>query len=260
MNEPKSILITGASSGIGAALALEYAAPGVHLALSGRDQARLDEVAEGCRAQGADVDAALHDVTDRAAMRAWIGEVDSARPLDLVIANAGRSGGTATRGGENEDQARAIFATNFDGVLNTVWPAIDAMRARTPNANGRRGQIAITSSMAGLTPMPGAPAYSSSKVAVKAYAEALHGALKPEGIVVTAICPGFVESRITAQNNFPMPLLMDGPKAARIIRKGITKGRVSVFFPWPVAAMTWLISVLPPCWRVWVLSRAPKKS
>ena len=157
-------------------------------------------------------------------------------------------------GGENEEQARAIFDVNFTGVLNTIWPAIDAMRGRN------RGQIAITSSIAGMTPLPGAPAYSTSKVAVKAYAEALHGALKPEGIIVTAICPGFVASRITDQNNFPMPFFLGAAKAARIIRLGLTRGRISVIFPWPLAAGAWLMSLLPPCWRVWILSRAPKKT
>lgn len=255
MKDPKSILITGASSGIGEALALDYAGPGVHLALSGRDAPRLESVAARCRAQGAEVAAALVDVASRDAMRAWIEAVDSAHPLDLVIANAGVSAGSGTaQGGESEEQARIIFAVNFDGVLNTIWPAIDAMRGRG------RGQIAITSSMAGLTALPGAPAYSTSKVAVKAYGEALHGALKPEGITVTTICPGFVDSRITAQNDFPMPMFMDAPKAAKIIRRGLAKGRVSVIFPWPIAAMTWLMSVLPPCWRVWLLARAPKKS
>jgi short-subunit dehydrogenase len=95
---------------------------------------------------------------------------------------------------------------------------------------------------------------------VKAYAEALHGALKPEGIIVTAICPGFIESRITDQNNFPMPFFLSAPQAARIIRSGLTKGRVSVIFPWPLAAGAWLMGLLPPCWRVWILSRAPKKT
>ncbi|MCR4378345.1 MAG: SDR family NAD(P)-dependent oxidoreductase [Rhodospirillales bacterium] len=254
MRQPKSILITGASSGIGEALALEYAAPGVHLALSGRDGARLEAVSEQCRNKGAEVLAAVLDVTDRTAMRAWIAQVDSAHALDLVIANAGISGGAGTAGGENEDQARAIFDVNFTGVLNTIWPAIDAMRLR------KRGQIAITSSIAGMTPLPGAPAYSTSKVAVKAYAEALHGALKPEGIIVTAICPGFVESRITEQNNFPMPFFLGAPKAARIIRLSLTKRRVSIIFPWPLAAAAWLMGLLPPCWRVWILSRAPKKT
>lgn len=255
IENPKSILITGASSGIGAALALEYAAPGVALAISGRNAERLDAVAEQCRAKGAEVAARTIDVTDKDAMAAWIQEVDSAHPLDLVVANAGVSAGAGSSPlGETEAQARTIFQVNFDGVLNTVWPAVEAMRPRA------RGQIAITSSLAGMIALPGAPAYSTSKVAVKAYAEALHGALKPFGIIVTAICPGFVESRITAQNDFPMPLFMDAPKAARKIRRGLARGRVSVIFPWTLAAWVWVLSVFPPCWRVWLLSRAPKKS
>ena len=253
MKDSKSILITGASSGIGEALALEYAAPGMHLTLTGRDQTRIDDVGQQCADKGATVRAVALDVTDRDGMAALIGKVDQSHPLDLVIANAGISGGSGDDG-ETEAQARAIFDINFTGVLNTIWPAIDAMKTR------RCGHIAMVSSIAGMTPMPGAPAYSASKVAVKAYAEALNGALRPDGIVVTAICPGFVESRITAKNNFPMPLFMDGPKAAQRIRNGLKKQPISLFFPKRLAAVTWLISVLPPCWRVWILSRAPKKS
>lgn len=253
--DPKSILITGASSGIGAALALEYAAPGVHLALSGRNLERLEGVAGQCRAKGAEVAAQTVDVTDKAAMSAWIASVDSAHPLDLVIANAGVSGGAGSGPhGETQEQARTIFAVNFDGVLNTIWPAIEAMRPRG------HGQVAVTSSIAGMVALPGAPAYSASKVAVKAYAEALHGALKPLGITVSAICPGFVESRITDQNDFPMPFFLGAPKAARKIRAGLARGRVSVIFPWQLAVWVWVLSHLPPCWRVWLLSRAPKKS
>ncbi|MFC1672915.1 SDR family NAD(P)-dependent oxidoreductase [Pseudomonadota bacterium] len=260
MKDPKSILITGASSGIGQALALEYAAPGVYLTLTGRDQERLNAVAGQCRDKGAEVTASTVPVTDQDAMAKLIGTADSAQPLDLVIANAGISAGSGTgNGGEGElgetqAQARAIFDVNFTGVFNTIWPAIEHMQTR------KSGQIAITSSMAGITPMPGAPAYSASKVAVKAYAEALHGALKPQGITVSAICPGFVRSRITDKNDFPMPLFMEADKAAMIIRKGLAKGRISVIFPWRVAATVWLLSILPPCWRVWLLSRAPKKS
>ena len=264
MKEPNSILSTGASSGIGEALAIEYAAPGVYLSISGRDTGRLEDVATRCRAQGAEVIANRQDVTDQGAMAAWIAQADSAQPLDLVIANAGISGGGGGANGETEEQARAIFHVNFDGVLNTIWPAINAMRRRGPGQRGQgqrgQGQIAITSSIAGMMPLPGAPAYSASKAAVKAYAEALHGALKPEGITVTAICPGFVRSRITDQNDFPMPFFMDAPKAAQIIRRDLAKGRISVIFPWRLAAGAWLMGVLPPCWRVWILSRAPKKS
>jgi len=252
MNNPKSILITGASSGIGEALALEYAAPGVHLTLTGRDEARLSGIKRRCMDRGATVQAVALNVTDRAGMSTLIATADRDHPLDLVIANAGVSAG-AGGDGEDEAQARAIFEVNFTGVLNTIWPTIEAMKTR------KRGHIAVVSSIAGMTPLPGAPAYSASKVAVKAYAEALHGALRPQGITVTAICPGFVDSRITAKNDFPMPLFMDAPKAARRIRRGLARGPISLIFPRRLAAVTWLIGLLPPCWRVWILSRAPKK-
>ena len=125
-----SVLVTGASSGLGRALAEGCAAPGVTLHLSGRDATRLEAAAESCRARGADVRAAVLDVTDAAAMRGWI---DGAGRLDLVIANAGISGGT---GGATEpaEQAARIFATNLGGVLNTALPAIEAMAAQPPDA------------------------------------------------------------------------------------------------------------------------------
>jgi len=252
MKHPKSILITGASSGIGAALAAEYAAPGVHLSLTGRNLARLEDVERLCTDKGAESEVHILDVTDQGAMATLIRDIDQRQPLDLVIANAGVSGGSGGNG-ETEAQARSIFDVNFGGVINTIWPAIDAMKPR------KCGQVAIVSSIAGMTPLPGAPAYSASKAAVKAYAEALNGALRQDGIVVSAICPGFVESRITAQNNFPMPLFMDAPKAAKRIRKGLEKGQISIIFPRRLAAITWLIGLLPPRLRVWLLSHAPKK-
>ncbi len=138
---PTSILITGASGGIGAALALAYARPGVRLALTGRDQTRLAGVAGACREAGAESRTEVLDVCKRARLAAWIAEVDRAAPLDLVIANAGISAGTGD-GGETEAQARRIVATNFDGVLNTVLPAIACMGPRG------RGQVAIMSSLA----------------------------------------------------------------------------------------------------------------
>lgn len=252
---PKSILITGASSGIGQALALEYAAPGVHLSLTGRDHARLAEVERACQDLGATTTTEVLNVTDQDAMAAFIHGVDAHHPLDLVIANAGISAGSSfEHKGESEAQARGIFDVNFTGVLNTIWPAIEAMKPR------HFGQIAVISSVAALLSLPGAPAYSASKAAVKAYAEALNGALRPDGIIVTTVCPGFVESRITAQNKFPMPFLMTAEKAARIIRTGLEKGKISVFFPWRLAFITWGISLLPPGLRMSVLLRAPKKT
>jgi len=255
MKNPRSILITGASSGIGAALALEYAAPGVFLALSGRDKARLDRTSETCRGKGAEVVAATVDVADMAAMRRWIEGIEAERPLDLVIANAGISGGKGGLTGDrlDEGKSRDIFAVNLAGVLNTVFPIIPAMRKRG------RGQIAIMGSLAGFRGLPSAPAYSASKVAVKAWGEALRGVLAADGVFVSVVCPGFVESRITADNPFAMPLLMTAAKAARIIRKGLAKKRIVIAFPWIFAAVMWSLNLLPPCWVNRLLSRVAKK-
>ncbi len=250
---PTSILITGASGGIGAALALAYARPGVRLALTGRDQARLAEVAGACREAGAESRTEVLDVRERARLAAWVAEVDRPAPLDLVIANAGISAGTGG-GGETEAQARRIIATNFDGVLNTVLPAIACMRPRG------RGQVAIMSSLAAFRGFPGAPAYCASKAAVRVWGEALRGALHDTGIGVSVICPGYVRSPMTAVNDFPMPLLMDAERAARIIRRGLARDRPRIAFPWRLYAAVWLISALPPRITDPLLRRLPKKT
>ncbi|MCZ6511267.1 MAG: SDR family NAD(P)-dependent oxidoreductase, partial [Alphaproteobacteria bacterium] len=124
MQNPRSILITGASSGIGAALAREYAGPGRSLFLGGRNEARLTAVADDCRTRGATTEVAAIDVTDGAAVAQWISQADDRVPLELVIANAGVSAGTGTAG-EPLDQAQRIMAINVDGVINTVHPALE---------------------------------------------------------------------------------------------------------------------------------------
>jgi short-subunit dehydrogenase len=252
VRDPRSILISGASSGIGEALALAYARPGVHLALTGRNAARLEAVAGTCRDQGADTAMALIDVTEREAMARWIAERDALAPLDLVIANAGISGGTGGLG-ETEEQARRILAVNLEGVMNTVLPALPGLRAR------RRGQIAIVSSLAGFRGLPGAPAYCASKAAVKVWGEALRGQLAPEGIGVTVVCPGFVVSRMTAVNRFPMPLLMEVERAAAIIKRGLARNKARIAFPRRLAAAVWLLAALPPALTDPLLGRLPKK-
>lgn len=166
MRSPRTILITGASSGLGEALGLAYAAAGVTLCLHGRDAARLESVASACRERGAAVLSATGDVTQAAPLAAWIQTVDRDHPVDLVIANAGVSGGTA-RGVEGVEQTRRIFAVNVDGVINTVMPLI------VPMARRGHGQIAIMSSLAAFRGMPGAPAYCASKAAVRLWGEAL---------------------------------------------------------------------------------------
>jgi short-subunit dehydrogenase len=252
MKNPKSILITGGSSGIGAALALDYAAPGVFLALAGRDAGRLEEVAGRCRAAGAEVATGVVDVREAAALAAWMAEQDSRRPLDLVIANAGVSAGTGTFG-ESDDQARHILAINLDGVVNTVLAAAELMRPR------RRGQVALMSSLAGFRGFPGAPAYCASKAAVRVWGEALRGTLAREGIGVSVICPGYVKSPMTAKNDFPMPFLMEAERAAAIVRRGLAANRARIVFPRRLFTAVWLLSLLPPAWTDPLLARLPEK-
>lgn len=252
MREPKSILITGASSGIGAAVALAYAGPGLRLGLGGRNRGRLAEVAAACRKAGAEVDAGLLDICDAAAVRRWVEAADDAAPLDLVVANAGISGGTFG-GGESHEQARAIFAVNVDGVVNTVHPAAERMQSR------RRGQIAIMSSLAGFRGIAGAPAYSASKAAVRAYGEALRGRLRPHGVGVSVICPGFIRTPMTDVNAFPMPMLMEVERAARIIRRGLARDRARIAFPLPVYALVRLLAALPPALVDPIFRRMPEK-
>lgn len=250
--DPDNILITGASSGLGAALAKAYARPGARLALQGRCRDRLDAVAEGCRARGAEVTAACLDVTDRAAAESWVRETNARHALDLVIANAGVSGGTA-QGLEGPEQVRHLFAVNVDGVVNTVLPAIDGMIDR------KRGQIALMSSLAGYRGFPGAPAYSASKAAVKGWGEALRPGLRREGVGVSVICPGFVRTPMTAVNDFPMPFLMDVERAAALIVRRLRKNPARIAFPWPTATAAWLIGSLPAHAADLLLSRLPAK-
>jgi NADP-dependent 3-hydroxy acid dehydrogenase YdfG len=246
------IVITGASSGIGQALAQLYARPGVLLALTGRDAERLDTVAKACRARGAIVQAETVPVTDSTAMAAFITDVAAKSRLDLVIANAGVSGGFSDWDGFDV-YIRSITSVNIDGVLNTVNPAVPIM------VRQGGGQIAIVASIAGLVAMPGAVPYSATKHFARAYAEELRGRLAPEGIRVSAICPGFVTTRMTARNKFPMPFLMDEKRAARIIQDGLATNRGRIAFPWPMLAISRLLGLLPYPLLDWILSRAPKK-
>jgi short-subunit dehydrogenase len=240
-HQPRSLLITGASSGIGEALAHHYATPGAHLALTGRDAARLDSVAAACRARGAKAEIATIDVTDSNGLRRWIERIDDATPLDLVIANAGVSTSIGAQG-EDETAARRVLATNIEGVFNTVFPLIPRMQAR------RVGQIALVSSLAAFRGLPITPSYSASKAAVKALGESWRVLLQPDGIRVSVICPGFITTRMTAKNDFPMPFLMSADRAAAIIARGLARDKGRIAFPWPIATVCWMLAALP--WRL----------
>jgi NADP-dependent 3-hydroxy acid dehydrogenase YdfG len=252
-HDPRHVLITGASSGIGAALAEAYAAPGRRLALTGRDENRLASIAETCRAAGAEVATACLDVTEAQPLADWIAAQDATRPLALVVANAGVSAGTGSQGAESAAQARAIYRVNVEGVMNTIEPALACLRPR------QDGQLAIMSSLAAFRGFPGAPAYCASKAMVRIWGEALRAHLAAEGIGVTVICPGFVASRMTAVNDFPMPLLVPADKAAATIKRGLARNRARIAFPWPLYSAAWLLGVLPPGLTDRLLARLPAK-
>lgn len=246
-----NVVITGASSGIGEALAIECAKRGDRLFLCGRNAQRLENTAEKCRALGAATDAETIDVTDSEAVAQWLTQCENKAPIERVFANAGVSTGE-----ETSDNVRRTFATNVGGVVNTVLPAIQIFR------NGQERttkQIVITSSIAGYGPLKACPSYSATKSCVKTWGLALRGMLAPEGIAVSVICPGFIRSRITDANTCPMPFFMEADKAASIILKRADKNKGMISFPWPMRLSTWFLSIMPQFLNELINKLLPKK-
>lgn len=242
MKYADNILITGASSGIGEALALECARRGAkRLFLCGRDAGRLEGVAVRCRAEGADVRAEVLDVADEAAVRTWVNACDAQAPLDLVFSNAGIGTGI-----EDEANIRRTFATNVTGNLNVVLPTLARFRA-APKGRARR-QVVITASLAGYAPLSTCPAYAATKAAMKAWALSFRRPLAREGIRMNVVCPGFIRSRITDRNTCPMPFFMEADRAARIILDRVDRNVGLIAFPWPMRLATWFLSICP--WRL----------
>lgn len=252
----RRVLITGASSGIGAAFARELARPGVVLHLSGRDGGRLAAIAEACRAAGAEVTPTTIDVRDEAAMAGWIA---GAGRLDLVLANAGISAGIGAGGWESAAQVRGIFATNLTGMLNTVLPALALMAAQTPDAKGVRGRIGVVASLAAFAPPIGAPSYCAAKAAADAWTIGTAPAAWRQGVSLTSLCPGFVATPMTAANPFPMPGMMSAERAAAIMLRGVARGRTRVAFPFSTRLGAGLSGLLPVAIAAWLMGRLGAK-
>jgi len=236
------LFVTGASSGIGAALAQRYAAPNVRLTLAGRNRDRLEAVASACRLRGAEAAVRVCDVRDAQTMRAFIDEADGRLPVAMLIANAGVGGKQVIAGpsGEAAEIARTIFEINVVGVVNTIAPLLPRLVARG------KGHIVIMSSLAAFVALPDAPAYSASKAAVRVYGEALRRLLAPRNVRVSVVCPGFVDTPMSASLPGPRPLLWSAERAADAIFAGLARGKNEICFPWQLSVLAKTSAYLPP--------------
>jgi len=241
IRNPDTVLITGATGGIGSALARSYASPGRTLVLHGRDTSRLTEMARICEALGARVVRVAFDLCDARAAVRELHLLSERESIDLVIVNAGvtRMIGAGEQV-ESWEAAREVLAVNLDGALATIAGVLPEMRRRGS------GQIALVSSLAAYYGLPQTPAYCASKAALKAYGEALRGWLAPQGVAVNVVLPGFVQTRMTERLTGPKPGVISPERAALLIRRGLERNRARIAFPRALAWGMWWLSVLPP--------------
>lgn len=231
------IIITGASSGLGETLALRYAKEGNELVLIARRAERLDDVARRCRERGAETRTIVADVNDFARMHE-VGESLCQESIDRIILNAGVSvghGGGVTR---FEDFER-LFATNFLSIHALLEPMIPKLIEQ------KSGEVVFISSLASLLTMPTSIAYSSSKRALNAYAEGLHHQLRPHGIRVMTIMPGFIDSEMTQKNSFKMPFFMTTEEGVERITRAIERKKHRYAFPFRFYLMIRFVLLLP---------------
>jgi short-subunit dehydrogenase len=244
---PSTVLITGATGGIGAALARNYAQPGRTLILHGRNESRLASVTRECEMRGAQVHGVTFDLCDADAAIAALHSLSSQHVIDLTIINAAVSHATGDGHQESWDVARAVLAVNLDGAMATMEGVLPAMRRRGA------GQIAIVSSLSAYFGLPITPAYCASKAALKTYGEAMRGWLAPEGIAVNVVLPGFVRTPMSDRFPRAKPWLMSPERAARLMRCGLERNRARIAFPRGLAWGAWSLSVLPAALSQWIV-------
>ena len=251
MSGPK-VFITGASSGIGAALAAHYSRQGAVLGLCARRLAPTQALLSALRADGACYQA---DVTEAPALQA--AAADFVRRFDvpdIVIANAGVGAGTLTENPEDLPVFRRIMDTNVLGMVVTFQPFVEPMRAR------RSGTLVGVASVAGFRGLPGGGAYSASKAAAITYLESLRVELHGSGVSVVTICPGYIRTPMTEANRYRMPFLIDADDAARRMARVIAAKRRLAVIPWQMALVSLALRRLPRWLFDRLFARAPRKA
>lgn len=234
---PTRIVITGASRGIGSALAETYAATGASLALIGRDAESLAKVAGRCRALGSEVETLVVDVRERDALADALRRLDDTAPIDLVIANAGVA--LPNGPGAVDLSVYDEIDVNLVGALNTILPLAPRMAAR------QRGQIALMSSLAAFAPLPSSPGYGATKAALLVYGLALRERLRSASVRVSVICPGYVDTEMGDRYRGWRPLHMSAEEAARRIRRGLERDQGVIAFPRRLALVARLATLVP---------------
>lgn len=245
------IFITGASSGIGQALARHYAAQGAIIGLAARRAEQLQALAASLSCTTACYPL---DVTDAGALHA-AGEDFMARfgAPDIVIANAGVSVGTLTECVEDLDAIRRVMDVNLFGMAATFSPFVHAMRL------AGRGRLVGIASVAGIRGLPGAEAYSASKAAAITYLESLRLEMHDSGVKVVTICPGYIETPMTEINPYRMPFLLAAPEAARRFARVIERGTSYAVIPWQMGIVAKLLRLLPNALYDQLFAKAPRK-
>lgn len=252
------VFITGASSGIGAALARQYAGDGAMLGLVARRQPVLQQLAAALPHPERHCIYAL-DVTDHAALAAAAADFIARHGgIDVVIANAGISHGTLTEHAEDLPVFERIVATNVSATVATFAPFIGAMRQQAL-AGHRACRLVGVGSVAGIRGLPGAGAYSASKAAVIGYCESLRVELHASGIQVVTLVPGYIDTPMTRGNPYPMPFLLPADKFAKRAAAAIAAGASYRVIPWQMGIVAKLLRLLPNWLYDAAFAKAPHK-